>query len=125
MKDVLLVFVGGGFGSILRFGMSKWINSLHAHHFPWGTLAVNVLACALMGLVLGLADQRQLISPSARLFWTVGFFGGFSTFSAFTSEAITLIEGQFHFSLVLYLVLSLTLCITAAYAGMWFGGRAF
>lgn len=121
MKALLLVFVGGGIGSVLRYMLGKWINAFHSQQFPWGTLGVNVLACLLMGLLVGLADHKQLISPTARLFWTVGFCGGFSTFSAFSSETITLMQGAFHFSLLLYILASLVLCVGATYAGLWIG----
>ena len=67
MKSLLLVFFGGGLGSVVRFSLGKWINALHSHHFPWGTLVVNVMACFVLGLIIGLADHKQIISPSARL----------------------------------------------------------
>jgi len=121
MKEIVLIFIGGGIGSVLRYMMGKWINAFHAQQFPWGTLGVNVLACLLMGLLIGIADHKHLMSPSARLFWTVGFCGGFSTFSAFSSEAITLMQGAFHFSLLLYILASLVLCVGATYAGLWIG----
>ena len=63
MRDIILVFFGGGLGSVIRFGLGKWVNAFHNHHFPWGTLAVNVVACFLMGLLIGLADHKQ---PEAR-----------------------------------------------------------
>lgn len=121
MKELFLVFAGGGLGSVIRYALGKWINALHSQQFPWGTLGVNVLACMLMGLLIGIADHRQLISPSARLFWIVGFCGGFSTFSAFSSEAINLMQGAFHLSLLLYILASLVFCVGATYAGLWIG----
>jgi fluoride exporter len=121
MREIVLVFLGGGLGSVIRFMLGRWINAFHSHHFPWGTLGVNVVACALMGLLIGLADHRQLLSPSTRLFWTVGFCGGFSTFSAFSSEAITLIQNGFQLSFAIYLLASLVLCVAATYGGLWFG----
>ena len=119
--DIILVFCGGGAGSIVRFLLGRWVNAWHNHHFPFGTLAVNVVACLVLGFVVGIADHRQLISPSARLFWTVGFCGGFSTFSTFSAETLTLIQSGFHFSTFVYIVSSLVLCLAGTFAGIYFG----
>lgn len=120
-RDLILVFIGGGLGSAVRFSLGKWVASFHQHHFPYGTLVANILACFALGLIIGLADHKQLISTGARLFWTVGFCGGFSTFSTFSSETISLIQQGFTFTSLLYIVLSLVLCITATYAGLYLG----
>src|ERR1043166_5783478 len=114
--NIFLVFGGGGLGSVVRFLLGRWVNAWHNHHFPLGTLAVNVVACAVLGFVVGIADHRQLISHSARLFWTVGFCGGFSTFSTFSAETLTLIQSGFHVSTILYVVASLVLCLTGTFA---------
>ena len=121
MKDLILVFLGGGLGSIIRFSLGKWVNALHNHHFPWGTLVVNIVACLILGLVIGLADHKQIISPTARLFWTVGFCGGFSTFSTFSNETLYLLQSGLTLSLVLYISLSLLLCVAATFGGLYLG----
>jgi len=121
MRDLLLVFFGGGLGSMVRFSLGKWVNSLHTHHFPFGTLVVNIVACLLLGFVIGLADHRQLISPATRLFWTVGFCGGFSTFSTFSHETLYLLQNGHTLSLFLYIGLSLLLCVAATFAGLYAG----
>ena len=121
MKSFLLVFVGGGLGSVVRFSLGKWINALHSHHFPWGTLVVNVVACFVLGLIVGLADHKQIISPSVRLFWTMGFCGGFSTFSTFSNETLYLLQSGFNVSLLLYVALSLLLCVGATFGGLYLG----
>ncbi len=121
MKSLWLVFLGGGLGSAVRFSLSKWVNALHTHHFPWGTLVVNVVACFALGVIIGLADHKQIISPGARLFWTVGFCGGFSTFSTFSNETLVLLQGGFTFSSVLYISCSLLLCVAATYLGLYLG----
>ena len=121
IKSMLFVFIGGGLGSVLRFGLSKWINALHSNNFPFGTLIVNILACFILGLVIGLADQKQLFSPVARLFWIAGFCGGFSTFSTFSHETLELLQGGFTLSLLLYIALSLLLCLAAAFGGLYAG----
>ena len=121
MKELLLVFFGGGLGSTVRFSLGRWVNALHNQHFPWGTLVVNIVACFILGFVIGLADHKQVISASSRLFWTVGFCGGFSTFSTFSNETLYLIQSGFTISLILYISLSLLLCVAAIFGGLYLG----
>jgi len=121
LLDIGLVFLGGGAGSTVRFLLGKGVNTLHNHHFPFGTLAVNVVACLVLGYVVGIADHRQIISPSARLFWTVGFCGGFSTFSTFSAETLTLIQNGFHLSTFIYITASLILCLAGTFGWIYFG----
>jgi CrcB protein len=123
MKSLFLVFAGGGIGSILRYLLGKWINSLLQHPFPVATLVINVLACLLLGFVVGLADHRQMISPATRLFWTVGVCGGFSTFSTFSNETLYLIQNGFTLSLLFYVSLSLLVCVAATFGGLYLSGR--
>jgi CrcB protein len=121
MREIALIFFGGGLGSVVRFTLGKWINSLHQQHFPWGTFVVNAIACLVVGLVIGLADHKQIISPNARIFWVIGFCGGFSTFSTFSVETISLIQNGFHLSSTLYIASSLFLCLSATYVGLFLG----
>jgi CrcB protein len=123
LRDFIIVFFGGGLGSLTRFGLGRWVNTFHNHHFPLGTLTVNVFACFALGFAIGLADHRQLISPTSRLFWTVGFCGGFSTFSTFSSETWTMIQSGFHLSSIIYIVASLVLCLVAVIGGIFLGSR--
>lgn len=90
MKNFLLAFLGGGLGSIARYAISCLIGQNNVHTFPIATFISNVLACFIVGLVLGLVNEKQLLSPACKLFWTVGFCGGFSTFSAFSNESLNL-----------------------------------
>jgi fluoride exporter len=120
-RDLLFIFLGGGLGSVVRFGTGKWIGTLHNQQFPYGTLVANIAACLILGFVIGLADHKQLISPAARLFWAVGFCGGFSTFSTFSAETIALLQNGFHLSTVLYVIGSLVFCVSATYAGLYLG----
>lgn len=121
MRQLLLVFFGGGLGSVTRFVLGKWISTLHQHHFPWGTLAANVGACLAVGFFIGLADHKQIISPASRIFWVVGFCGGFSTFSTFSAETINLIQQGFTISSFSYLLASVALCVGATFAGLQLG----
>lgn len=121
MNAVLLVFAGGGLGSVVRYLLGKWLPV--TWHLPLGTLAANVAACFILGFVIGFADQRLVLSPNARLFWTAGFCGGFSTFSTFTHETITMLQGGNSSSALLYVCASLVLCGVAVAAGLFFGGN--
>jgi fluoride exporter len=121
MKLVLLVFLGGGLGSVARYTLGKWINVWHAHHFPLATLIINVAACLILGFVIGLADHKQIISPAMRVFWAIGFCGGFSTFSSFSNETIGLLQNGFTISLLVYTLSSLVLCGAAIVGGIYLG----
>jgi fluoride exporter len=121
MREVLLVFIGGGLGSVVRFSIGKWVNSFHSHHFPLATLTINIVACLVLGVFIGLADHKQIISASSRLFWTVGFCGGFSTFSTFSHENLHLLQSGLTGSLILYIGLSLVLCVAATFGGLYVG----
>lgn len=123
MKELIAVFIGSGLGGLSRFALGKWINSLHNHHFPFGTLVVNFVACLFLGFVIGLADHKQILSPTARLFLAVGFCGGFSTFSAFSSETLTLLQQGHNISLVLYIFGSIILCVAATFGGLLIADR--
>jgi fluoride exporter len=123
MKEAVLVFIGGGLGSMARFSLGKWITSFHTQHFPYATLAINLLACLVLGIVIGLADHNRFISAPSRLFWTIGFCGGFSTFSTFSAETITLLQAGFHVSSMLYIIGSLVFCLLATYAGLYLGNH--
>ena len=123
MKELIAVFIGSGLGGMTRFGLSKWIDDFHDHHFPFGTFAVNVIACFALGFVIGLADHRQILSPTAKLFLAVGFCGGFSTFSTFSSETLTLFQQGHNLSSVLYILASVLLCVTATFGGLFIAER--
>ncbi|MGA7304848.1 MAG: fluoride efflux transporter CrcB [Rhodothermales bacterium] len=93
LATLLIVGSGGFFGSAARFAISglvhRWIPSAM---FPWGTLAVNIGGCFVIGLLFGLGETRQLFSPHARLFLLVGVLGGFTTFSTFGLESFNLLR---------------------------------
>jgi len=124
MQSLLIVFLGGGLGSVVRYALGRWINSMHDQAFPWGTLVVNVIACFLLGLVVGLADHKQLFSAPARLFWTIGFCGGFSTFSTFSQETLSLLQQGLTLQLLTYVSLSLVLCIAVTFSGIYLAQQA-
>ncbi len=119
MKELLYVFIGGGLGSLVRFLLGKWVNSFHNSNFPYGTFIINIVACFVLGFIIGLADQKQILSPAIRLFLVVGFCGGFSTFSAFSSETLTLIQQGQNTTMLLYVLLSVVVCLIATFGGLF------
>lgn len=121
MKTLVLIFAGGGLGSVVRFLLGRWVTGLHQINFPFGTLVVNVVACFVLGVVVGLADHKQLMSVDSRIFWAVGFCGGFSTFSTFSYEAVLLIHQPAIGSGILYIVASVVLCVVATILGIVVG----
>lgn len=118
MKELIVVFIGSGLGGLSRFGLGKWVDSWHSHHFPFGTLVINIIACFALGFVIGLSKHNQIFSPTTRLFLTVGFCGGFSTFSTFSNETITLFQQGHNTSSVLYVLGSVLLCVIGTFAGL-------
>jgi CrcB protein len=94
MLNVLLVLVGGGIGSLLRYGSSILAGRLFGDGFAWGTLFVNLLGCLLIGFVVGCVD-RALLSRSFRIFFVTGVLGGLTTFSTFSLESLRFLQENF------------------------------
>jgi CrcB protein len=95
LTNAFLVGIGGFFGSVFRYWMSSWVHTFVSQ--PWrpaGTLVVNIIGCFLIGLLMGLADSRQLLKPDMRLLLVVGVLGGFTTFSAFGYETFALLRDR-------------------------------
>jgi len=117
MKQLLLVGVGGFIGSIARFLVQKLNLNWQVLSIPMGTLTVNVLGSLLIGFIIGVSGKSEIISPSLRLFLMVGICGGFTTFSSFTAENMTLMQnGQFA-TVLIYTGLSILLGFLAVYLG--------
>ena len=93
MKAILLVALGGALGSVARFKLSGLVLHLTpGWRFPLGTFTVNVLGCLVAGVLVGLAEKHDLLSPDARLLLFTGVLGGFTTFSAFGVETVHLLK---------------------------------
>ena len=102
MKHLLLVGLGGFIGSAARFLVSKLNLSWHFFSIPMGTLTVNVLGSFIIGILVGISVKSDLISTDLRVFLMVGFCGGFTTFSSFSSENLMLMQNGQVFTVLIY-----------------------
>lgn len=89
---LLLLFIAGGAGTLLRYGLSSLVQRHAGVSFPWGTLAVNMIGCFLFGWLWSLFEGRVEVSRELRAVVLVGFLGGFTTFSSFAFEAAGLLR---------------------------------
>ena len=100
-----------------RFILSKFIRVVSPCVFPWGTFWGNVLGCFILGLIYGLLAKGFQLSEGMKLFLTVGFCGGFTTFSTFINENYQLLEQGLSFQFLLYAASSLVAGFFLLYAG--------
>jgi CrcB protein len=89
---VIYVALGGALGSVARFLLSTAVPRYAAPGFPYGTFTVNIIGCAVFGVIIGLAEHRIDLTPAVRAFFLVGVLGGFTTFSAFTFDTAELLR---------------------------------
>ncbi len=115
----LWIFLGGGLGSIARFAGSGFIARHFGETFPWGTLLVNVTGSFIIGwfAMLTGTEGRWLVSPSARQFVMIGICGGYTTFSSFSLQTLSLARDGEWFKAGANAVLSFTLCLVAVWLG--------
>jgi len=116
-KLILIIGTGSFIGGVSRFLASRYIQNTVVSGFPYGTLFVNILGCLLIGIFYGMSERGNFMSAEMRLFLTVGFCGGFTTFSTFASENLSLLKDGNFFYFALYTALSVFLGLMATYFG--------
>lgn len=116
MSGYFLVFIGGGLGSVCRYGIAQLLSSYQLT-FPLATLLANILSCFILGLMVGLSLKNAVV-PEARVMIMAGFCGGFSTFSTFTSETFQLLQAGNYTYVFANVLGSLLICLLVIFFGM-------
>ena len=121
MKNYMLVFVGGGIGASFRYWLSGVVYRWLPVSFPYGNLFVNISGCFLIGLLMTAFSDRFIVNPGMRIFLVIGVLGGFTTFSSFSFETMSLFHDQEILGGVLNIVISVFGCLTATALGSYAG----
>lgn len=117
LKTILYIAFGGAIGSVLRFLTSLFVAKFWQNHFPLATFLTNVVGCFLIGIFIGFLAKNNLTDSNLKWFLITGFCGGFTTFSAFGLENITLFQSNNSFLAFAYIASS----IIAGLFAVWFG----
>jgi CrcB protein len=123
------IFLGGGLGSLARFGCSGFVANRFGETFPWGTLLVNVVGSFVIGVFATLTgtEGRWLVAPEARQFVMVGLCGGYTTFSSFSHQTLELARDGEWFRAGGNIVASVVFCLVATWLGhvtaTWFNSQ--
>ena len=118
MKQLVLVFIGGGAGSMARYLLAK-VGNTSSTGIPYGTFAANIIGSFLIGLIVGWALKQDAISTNTTLLLATGFCGGFTTFSTFAYENQLLLKSGDFVSFAIYTIASFALGIAAVFIGIW------
>jgi len=118
MKQLFLIFIGGGFGSVLRYLLGKTLNN-PVTGIPLGTFAANILGSLLIGFILGVAAKNDALTQNHTLLLATGFCGGFTTFSTFAYENHVFLKSGDFISFALYTIISFVVGFLAVFLGMY------
>lgn len=117
MKSLFFIGAGSFLGGIFRYLISEFIQTKYFSAFPYGTLTVNIAGCFLIGIIYGL-NELFILQQDLRLFLATGLLGGFTTFSAFSNETVSMLrDGQFETALV-YVLVSVTVGLLSTFFGI-------
>ncbi len=117
VKSILIVGFGGFIGTVARFLVSRYFQDNVSSVFPWSTFIVNIVGCLLIGVIYGISEKGDFMSPEVRLFLTVGICGGFTTFSTLSNDAFILLRQQELLRFAFYTSFSFFLGLVAVYVG--------
>ena len=115
MINYLIVSLGAAIGGGLRYWFSGFVYKFLPSTFPYGTMIINVLGSFVLGIVMFYLNEKEMISHEVRLFLTVGFCGGFTTFSTFSYETINLLKDAQYMGAAINVVLSVVLSLIGIY----------
>jgi CrcB protein len=118
IRNILFVAAGGALGSVARYLLSRLIQGSVYTSFPLGTMTVNIIGCLLIGIIYGLSDRSGMLDAGMKLFLTVGFCGGFTTFSTFMNESLQLFRTNNILYGALYMGISVTIGMIAVFVGI-------
>lgn len=121
MEKYIIIGLGGFLGSIARFGLASVIQTRTESLFPYGTLAVNIIGCFVIGLLMTLFQERVTVGPNLRLFLVIGLLGGFTTFSSFSYDTFAMLKSGNVLGAGLNAGMSLFGCLAATWAGFYAG----
>lgn len=121
IKNIFLVLLGGGIGSVVRYLLSYFLTKNSTTQFPWATFIANALGCLLIGLLFGYIQKNNVQNESLKLLLITGFCGGFTTFSTFSLENIQFIQNQNYNLALLYTISS----IFIGFLGVLIGFKLF
>jgi len=121
MFNVVLVFAGGGIGTLVRYWMGGAIQRWTGSGLPYGTFVINSLGCLMIGVLMTSLEERFLGNPSVRIFLTIGILGGFTTFSTFSYETVEMMRGAEYFYAAMNVSLTVFTCLAATYVGTIIG----
>ena len=116
MSQFILIASGGAFGALSRFLLSNFIKNF-LNNSLYGTFCVNILGCFFIGYLISLGYAKDISEGLIKYFLIIGFLGSFTTFSAFSIEAVDLIESKKYFLLIIYISSSIFFCILASHIG--------
>jgi CrcB protein len=117
MKIILLVGIGSFIGGISRYLVSLFIQNKVLSTFPYGTLAVNIIGCFLIGIIYGFSDRGNM-NVEWRLFLATGIMGGFTTFSSFSNETVSMLRDAQYLQAFSYVAFSVIVGLAATFAGI-------
>ena len=115
----LAVAIGGALGSIARYALSSWIFDITSHKFPYATLIVNVAGSFVMGILFVVIVERAALPAEMRSLLMIGFIGAFTTFSAFSLDALGLWQNGHVLMSVIYMITTVILCLVAISTAIW------
>jgi CrcB protein len=118
-KTIVYVAIGSAIGGVGRFLIQEFIQKRVESTFPYGTLIVNLTGCFIIGIVVGLADKGNILSPQSRIFLAAGFCGGFTTFSSFISENRSMLQDGELLNTFIYIGASVIVGLVATALGIF------